>query len=59
MPPLIVVLLLAAHGLVQESYLQAAPPARGTGPGRPFHLDHSWALTPLRGPRPTGSEARA
>jgi hypothetical protein len=47
MPPLIVALLLVAHGLVHVSYTQAAPPARGTGPAWPFCLEHSWALTPL------------
>ena len=47
MPPLLVALLLAAHGLVHTSYASPAPPPSASGPAWPFYLDHSWALTPL------------
>lgn len=47
MPPIVVALFLAAHGLVHASYAQTPKPAAGNGPAWPFYLDHSWLLTPL------------
>lgn len=47
MPPLLVSLLLAAHGLVHASYASPEPPRTPGSPAWPFHLDRSWALTPL------------
>lgn len=47
MAPVLVALLLAAHGLVHASYALPAPAATGTGPPWPFYVDHSWLLTGL------------
>lgn len=46
MPPLLVSLLLVAHGLVHASYASPEPPHAPGSPAWPFHLDRSWALTP-------------
>lgn len=47
MPPLVVALFLAAHGLVHASYASPEPRPSQGGPAWPFHLDRSWLLTPL------------
>lgn len=52
MPPLVVALFLAAHGLVHASYAAPEPPPSKGGPTWPFYLDRSWLLTPL-GLRPS------